>query len=132
MGDLRPGAHRPSATTAWVRFLAVVATLGLVVTGCSSPDEAPSAGGDAELGASADINPQDPATLQQGGNLRLALSGFPPNFNYLHIDGKEYGSLYIHHDQDGPLIELGQYDPDADEWVQRAQLRPIRLREDEQ
>ena len=51
---------------------------------------------------------------------------------YLHIDGKEYGSLYIHHDQDGPLIELGQYDPDADEWVQRAQLRPIRIREDEQ
>ena len=95
MGDLRPGAHRPSATTAWVRFLAVVATLGLVVTGCSSPDEAPSAGGDAELGASADINPQDPATLQQGGNLRLALSGFPPNFNYLHIDGNvaDFGGL---------------------------------------
>lgn len=81
--------------TAWVRFLAVVATLGLVVTGCSSPDEAPSAGGDAELGASADINPQDPATLQQGGNLRLALSGFPPNFNYLHIDGNvaDFGGL---------------------------------------
>ena len=95
MGDLRPGAHRPSATTAWVRFLAVVATLGLVVTGCSSPDEAPSAGGDAELGASADINPQDPATLQQGGNLQLALSGFPPNFNYLHIDGNvaDFGGL---------------------------------------
>ena len=95
MGDLRPGAHRPSATTAWVRFLAVVATFGLVVTGCSSPDEAPSAGGEAELGASADINPQDPATLQQGGNLQLALSGFPPNFNYLHIDGNvaDFGGL---------------------------------------
>ena len=95
MGDLRPGARRPSAMTTWVRFLAVVATLGLVVTGCSSPDEAPSAGGDAELGASADINPQDPATLQQGGNLRLALSGFPPNFNYLHIDGNvaDFGGL---------------------------------------
>ena len=95
MGDLRPGAHRPSATTAWVRFLAVVAALGLVVTGCSSPDEAPSAGGEAELGASADINPQDPATLQQGGNLQLALSGFPPNFNYLHIDGNvaDFGGL---------------------------------------
>ena len=95
MGDLRPGARRPSAMTTWVRFLAVVATLGLVVTGCSSPDEAPSAGGDAELGASADINPQDPATLQQGGNLQLALSGFPPNFNYLHIDGNvaDFGGL---------------------------------------
>ena len=95
MGDLRPGARRPSAMTTWVRFLAVVATFGLVVTGCSSPDEAPSAGGDAELGASADINPQDPATLQQGGNLQLALSGFPPNFNYLHIDGNvaDFGGL---------------------------------------
>ena len=81
--------------TTWVRFLAVVATFGLVVTGCSSPDEAPSAGGEAELGASADINPQDPATLQQGGNLQLALSGFPPNFNYLHIDGNvaDFGGL---------------------------------------
>ncbi len=95
MGDLRPGARRPSAMTTWVRFLAVVATFGLVVTGCSSPDEAPSAGGEAELGASADINPQDPATLQQGGNLQLALSGFPPNFNYLHIDGNvaDFGGL---------------------------------------
>ena len=95
MGDLRPGARRPSAMTTWVRFLAVVATFGLVVTGCSSPDEAPSAGGEAELGASADITPQDPATLQQGGNLQLALSGFPPNFNYLHIDGNvaDFGGL---------------------------------------
>ena len=34
-----------------------------------------------------DINPQDPATLQQGGNLRLALTEYPSNFNSLHIDG---------------------------------------------
>ncbi|WP_255605466.1 ABC transporter family substrate-binding protein [Mycolicibacterium xanthum] len=70
--------------------------VGLVVTGCSgADDEIPSAGGDAEIGAIADINPQDPATLQQGGNLRLALSGFPPNFNYLHVDGNlgELGAL---------------------------------------
>lgn len=78
-----------------LRVLALVTTLGLVMTGCSSPDEVPSAGGDAELGASADINPQDPATLQQGGNLRLVLSGFPPNFNFLHIDGNvaDFGGL---------------------------------------
>lgn len=68
----------------------------LVVTGCSSGnDEVPSAGGDAEIGVTADINPQDPATLRQGGNLRLALSGFPPNFNYLHVDGNlgELGAM---------------------------------------
>ena len=61
---------------------------GLVLTGCSSSKtEVPSAGGNAEIGATADINPQDPTTLRQGGNLRLALTGFPPNFNYLHVDG---------------------------------------------
>ena len=33
------------------------------------------------------MNPQDPATLQEGGALRLALTAFPENFNTLHIDG---------------------------------------------
>lgn len=63
-------------------------TAVLVLTGCSSANnDVPSAGGNAEMGATADINPQDPTTLRQGGNLRLALTGFPPNFNYLHVDG---------------------------------------------
>ena len=39
-----------------------------------------------------DINPQDPATLRQGGNLRLALTEYPSNFNSLHIDGNEADS----------------------------------------
>ncbi|MGA9376815.1 MAG: ABC transporter family substrate-binding protein [Mycobacterium sp.] len=70
------------------RLLAVGAAVALTLTGCSSPDTSvPSAGGNAEIGVTADINPQDPATLQRGGNLRLALTGFPPNFNYLHVDG---------------------------------------------
>lgn len=79
------------------RLLAVGAAVALVLSGCSSGDtSAPSAGGNAELGATADINPQDPATLQQGGNLRLALTGFPSNFNNLHIDGNlgEIGRMY--------------------------------------
>lgn len=46
-------------------------------------------GGNAELGATSDINPKDPSTLQRGGNLRLALSSFPSNFNTLNIDGNE-------------------------------------------
>lgn len=33
------------------------------------------------------MNPQDPTSLREGGDLRLALSGFPENFNPLHIDG---------------------------------------------
>ncbi len=71
-------------------------TAVLLLTGCSSADtEVPSAGGSAEIGATADINPQDPTTLREGGNLRLALTGFPPNFNYLHVDGNlgELGRL---------------------------------------
>ena len=51
--------------------------------------QSPSAGGSAEVGTTNDINPQDVANLQQGGNLRLALPSFPPNFNTLHIDGNE-------------------------------------------
>ncbi|BBZ08600.1 hypothetical protein MDOR_27690 [Mycolicibacterium doricum] len=73
---------------------ALVATLTL--TACSSGnEETPPAGGSAELGATNDINPQDVGNLRQGGNLRLALSGFPPNFNTLHIDGNlgELGGL---------------------------------------
>jgi len=60
----------------------------LVVAGCSgAKKDVPAAGGNAELGATSDTNPQDPATLQKGGNLRLALTAFPANFNNLNIDG---------------------------------------------
>ena len=52
----------------------------------------PSAGGNAEVGKTNDINPQDPATLRQGGNLRLALTEYPSNFNSLHIDGNQADS----------------------------------------
>ncbi|WNG91664.1 ABC transporter family substrate-binding protein [Mycobacterium sp. ITM-2016-00318] len=72
------------------RLAAALLVAGLTITGCSGGDkEAPPAGGNAEVGKTSDINPQDPATLRQGGNLRLALSGYPSNFNSLHIDGNE-------------------------------------------
>ena len=53
--------------------------LVLVVAGCASnPNRTTgSAGGNAELGRASDINPQDPASLKQGGTLRLALTSFP-------------------------------------------------------
>jgi peptide/nickel transport system substrate-binding protein len=60
----------------------------LVVSGCTPAiNLAPSTGNSASIGTTSDINPQDPATLQEGGDLRLALTDFPPNFNILHIDG---------------------------------------------
>ena len=54
------------------RFAAAALVAGLTITGCSSGDqEAPSAGGNAEVGTTNDINPQDPATLR-----RAATSGW--------------------------------------------------------
>ncbi|MEZ0341802.1 ABC transporter family substrate-binding protein [Mycobacterium sp. pV006] len=78
------------------RLLAVGTVAAVVLAGCSRAEESvPSPGGDAELGMTADLNPQDPATLRPGGNLRLALTGFIPNFNYLHVDGNlgELGAM---------------------------------------
>jgi peptide/nickel transport system substrate-binding protein len=72
------------------RAAAALFAAGLILTGCSGGNhEAPSPGGNAEVGTSNDLNPQDPANLKQGGNLRLALSAFPSNFNTLHIDGPQ-------------------------------------------
>jgi peptide/nickel transport system substrate-binding protein len=72
------------------RFAVVVFVVALTLTGCSGgKQEAPEAGGKAEVGTTNDINPQDPGTLQKGGNLRLALTAFPSNFNTLNIDGNE-------------------------------------------
>lgn len=65
--------------------IAAVAT-GLVLSGCSSSDD-PAPGADvAALGTSNDINPRDVSELREGGNLRLALSSFPEQWNALHID----------------------------------------------
>jgi glutathione transport system substrate-binding protein len=76
-----------------LRLLASGVVAAIVVAGCSGGDnEAPPAGGNAEVGNTSDINPQDPLTLRQGGNLRLALTGYPSNFNSLHIDGNEADS----------------------------------------
>ena len=61
--------------------------LVLVVAGCSSGTRTPSTGAGAQLGNASDINPQDPATLVPGGNLRLSIGSLPDNFNTLHIDG---------------------------------------------
>lgn len=70
------------------RFAAATLATVLVLSGCSGGnDEAPSAGGAAEVGTTNDINPQPRENLREGGNLRLALNDFPPNFNSLHIDG---------------------------------------------
>ncbi len=68
------------------RAAAAMLAAALVLSGCSTGGQLTPAGRGA-VGTASDINPQNPQTLQEGGNLRLALIDFPPNFNTLHIDG---------------------------------------------
>ena len=71
------------------RLLAVAAAT-VMVAGCAAGTQStPAPGGSAEVGSVSDINPQDPATLTQGGNLRLAINAMPSNYNTLNIDGNE-------------------------------------------
>jgi len=74
-----------------MRRLTVAAlAAAFTLTACSSGDQAPPpVGGDATVGSTNDMNPQDPSTLQDGGALRLALNAFPENYNVLHIDGND-------------------------------------------
>ncbi|MEV0356018.1 ABC transporter family substrate-binding protein [Nocardia sp. NPDC050697] len=67
------------------RWVIPLLAAGLVLGGCASPDD-PAAEGDATLGSTSDINPRDPAELRDGGNLRLAITALPQNWNPLHTD----------------------------------------------
>lgn len=71
-----------------VRRIALLSLVIVVIaTGCSDGYRGLTAASTARVGAGADINPRDPATLRDGGNLRLPLTMFPDNFNVLNIDG---------------------------------------------
>src|SRR5271163_3221055 len=80
---------RMSPVVSMIRRLALLATvmICLIVTGCSDGYKDVVGRRAVRVGTSSDINPQDPATLRDGGDLRLAISSFPPNFNVLNIDG---------------------------------------------
>ena len=57
------------------RLAAALLAVAVVASGCSPAiNLAPETGHNAAIGTTSDINPQDPATLQNGGDLRLALS----------------------------------------------------------
>jgi peptide/nickel transport system ATP-binding protein len=82
--SVRRSALRIGAALATIVALVVV---GVLVIRMGTGRHGATATGAAELGTTNDINPQNPATLLDGGNLRLALSEYPVNFNPLHIDG---------------------------------------------
>jgi peptide/nickel transport system substrate-binding protein len=79
-----------------VRRLALPAlAVSLIVTGCADGYQRLPEARAARVGTTSDINPQNPATLRDGGDLRLALTSFPANFNELNIDGNtaDVGSI---------------------------------------
>ena len=71
------------------RRLALLATVTMcvIVTGCSDGYKDIAGRRAVRVGTSSDINPRDPATLRDGGDLRLAIGSFPANFNAMNIDG---------------------------------------------
>jgi peptide/nickel transport system substrate-binding protein len=76
------------------RVATALLVAGLVVSGYSAEKlHLTSTTTGAAVGSTGDINPQAPATLRDGGNLRLALTEFPSNFNALHIDGNQTDSI---------------------------------------
>ncbi len=81
-----------------VRLLMLLILLAcLIGTGCSDGYRDLPTARAAQVGKASDINPRDPATLRDGGNLRLALNMFPSNFNLLNIDGNsaDTGSVIV-------------------------------------
>ncbi|MGB6766250.1 ABC transporter family substrate-binding protein [Mycobacterium sp.] len=82
------GSGTALATRRRVRQAATIAlAVSLSISACSSGGDYLPPGPSTAVGATSDVNPQNPATLRDGGDLRLALTEFPPNFNTLHIDG---------------------------------------------
>lgn len=77
-----------TSCAARARLLALLAlAMCLILTGCSDGYRDLPQARAARVGTTSDINPQDPMTLRDGGNLRLPLTSFPDNFNELNIDG---------------------------------------------
>ncbi|MDT7750850.1 MAG: glutathione transport system substrate-binding protein [Pseudonocardiales bacterium] len=77
---------RPTARIGLLAVSLVVAA-ALLLASCGG------GGGGARLTApergNQDINPHDPATLRDGGDLRIPLDNLPTNYNYNTIDGHE-------------------------------------------
>lgn len=76
--------------------LATLAALTLVVSGCAA---ATTDGGDKSNAVDqtkAQVNPHPVADLKDGGDLRLALSQVPTQWNYYHADGSLLDAASIH------------------------------------
>ncbi|MFI6870954.1 ABC transporter family substrate-binding protein [Nocardia sp. NPDC050406] len=68
-------------------LVAGVAAASLLASGCAGSTE--DATGSGTIGATSDINPHPREDLHDGGNLRIAITAFPPNWNVLQVDGND-------------------------------------------
>ncbi|MGK8488018.1 ABC transporter family substrate-binding protein [Nocardia asiatica] len=71
------------------RWAVPVVALGLVVAGCGADSGESATGLSDALGTTSDINPKSPEEIREGGNLRLATTSFPANWNTLSNDGND-------------------------------------------
>ncbi|MET7769179.1 ABC transporter family substrate-binding protein [Nocardia sp. NPDC005366] len=67
----------------------LVVVAGLIASGCGSGDDHSAAGLSDALGTTSDINPRNRDEVREGGNLRLAVTAYPANWNTLSNDGNE-------------------------------------------
>lgn len=86
--------RRMHARGARLRCAAVVVAAGMIVAGCGGADESATGLSDA-IGTTSDVNPTPRDQLREGGNLRLATTGYPANWNILSNDGNNGEIGYI-------------------------------------
>ncbi|WP_378735742.1 ABC transporter family substrate-binding protein [Nocardia brasiliensis] len=72
-----------------LRWAIPVIALGLVAAGCGSGDNESASGVSGAIGSTSDINPKSVDELRDGGNLRLATTAYPANWNTLSVDGND-------------------------------------------
>lgn len=80
--------RRMQARGARLRCAAVVVAAGMIVAGCGASEDSATGLTDA-IGTTSDINPMDRSALREGGNLRLATTSYPANWNTLSNDGND-------------------------------------------
>jgi peptide/nickel transport system substrate-binding protein len=91
--------------------------------GCVVGNPGQSLGGNQGYGQG-DINPQPRSAIRDGGNLRIALQGFPANFNYLSVDGNEANNYSV---TVGLLPSDYRSDAAGHIWVDHDYFSDIRL-----
>ncbi|WP_194816727.1 ABC transporter family substrate-binding protein [Nocardia sp. XZ_19_385] len=77
---MRVGARR-------MRWAASLVAVGLITAGCGGGEDNSGLGLTDALGTGSDINPKSRDEVRDGGNLRLATSALPDNWNTLSNDG---------------------------------------------